>query len=165
MSDIIVNNERDKWLDMEDAELLKMCRCDFYIGSGRGGQKRNKTSNAVRLLHAPTGIIITDCSGRSRESNRHNALKKLRFQLALSVRVDEPVIPENLNLSINNPHYPLLAAALLDFLLVNELQVSSAAIALGITTGTLVKLLSKSPALWQKVNQMREHAGMSKLKK
>ena len=164
MSEIIFNNERDKWLNMKDTELLKMCRCDFYIGSGRGGQKRNKTSNAVRLVHEPTGIIVTDCSGRSRETNRHNALKKLRMQLALSVRVDAPVVPKNFNLSINNPHYPLVAASLLDFIHANDLQVSSAAAALGVSTGALVKLLAKSPALWQEVNQQREQAGLSKLK-
>lgn len=165
MSEILINNERDKWLTMDDVDLLKMCRCDFYVGSGRGGQKRNKTSNAVRLVHEPTGIMVTDCSGRNRESNRHNALRKLRMQLALGVRSENPVIPESLKLSINNSRYPLLAATLLDHFYVNDFQVSSVAFALGSSTSALVKLLAKSPSLWQEINKLREQAGLNLLKR
>jgi RF-1 domain len=160
----MINSDRDKWLKMDDAELLGLCRCDFFIGSGRGGQKRNKTSNAVRLVHEPTSIIVTDCSGRSRDDNRHKALKKLRLQLALEVRTPEPSMPERLDTSINHKNYPLLAAALIDQLYVVEFKVSEAAATLEISTGALIKQLSRSPALWQAVNRQREKHNLKPLK-
>ncbi len=32
-----------------DDELLKMVRIDVFKGTGKGGQKKNKTENAIRL--------------------------------------------------------------------------------------------------------------------
>ena len=50
---------------LTDDALLAECREDHYRGSGPGGQKRNKTSNGVRLVHAPTGSIVTATESRS----------------------------------------------------------------------------------------------------
>lgn len=49
----------------------------FTMGSGKGGQKQNKTSNAVQLKHRPTGLIVTCQHSRSRELNRYLARKIL----------------------------------------------------------------------------------------
>ena len=49
----------------------------FILGSGRGGQKINKTSSCVYLKHIPTGIEIKCQQGRSREMNRYYARKEL----------------------------------------------------------------------------------------
>jgi protein subunit release factor B len=49
----------------------------FVLGSGRGGQKINKTSSCVYLKHIPTGIEIKCQSGRSRALNRYYARKEL----------------------------------------------------------------------------------------
>jgi protein subunit release factor B len=49
----------------------------FILGSGRGGQKINKTSSCVYLKHLPTGIEIKCQQGRSREMNRYYARKEL----------------------------------------------------------------------------------------
>ena len=49
----------------------------FILGSGRGGQKINKTSSCVYLKHLPTGIEVKCQSGRSRELNRYQARKEL----------------------------------------------------------------------------------------
>ena len=43
---------------------------DFILGGGPGGQKTNKTSNVVRLFHAPSGISVRCGETRSRETNR-----------------------------------------------------------------------------------------------
>ena len=49
----------------------------FVRGSGRGGQKVNKTNNCVFLKHIPTGIAIKCHIDRSREINRFLARRKL----------------------------------------------------------------------------------------
>jgi protein subunit release factor B len=49
----------------------------FVLGSGRGGQKLNKTASCVQLLHRPSGIIIKVQRTRSRELNRYYARKEL----------------------------------------------------------------------------------------
>ncbi len=65
-------------------------------------------------------------------------------------------MPERLDTSINHRDYPLLAAALLDQLAAVEFKVSDAAAAIDLSTGAFVKLLARSPALWQEVNRQRE---------
>ena len=49
----------------------------FILGSGPGGQKTNKTSSVVRLLHRPSGIAVKCGGNRSREINRWLARRKL----------------------------------------------------------------------------------------
>src|SRR3954471_1243678 len=74
---------------MSEEDLLAECREDHYRGSGPGGQKRNKTSNGVRILHLPTGVIATATESRSLKENRLFAIRRLRIKLASEVR--EPV--------------------------------------------------------------------------
>lgn len=49
----------------------------FILGGGPGGQKTNKTSNVVRLYHAPSGIQVRCRENRSREINRWLARRQL----------------------------------------------------------------------------------------
>jgi protein subunit release factor B len=49
----------------------------FILGSGKGGQKVNKTSSCVYLKHLPTGREIKCQSARSRELNRYHARREL----------------------------------------------------------------------------------------
>jgi peptide chain release factor len=49
----------------------------FILGSGKGGQKINKTSSCVYIKHPPTGIEIKCQMDRSRETNRYLARKML----------------------------------------------------------------------------------------
>ena len=49
----------------------------FVLGSGRGGQKLNKTASCVYLKHVPTGTEIKCQRTRSRELNRYYARKEL----------------------------------------------------------------------------------------
>ena len=53
----------------------------FILGSGKGGQKVNKTAACVQLTHGESGIKIKCQRGRSRELNRYYARKELCEQL------------------------------------------------------------------------------------
>ena len=65
--------ERMQRLGITEADLIEK----FILGSGRGGQKINKTSSCVYLKHIPTGIEIKCQRDRSREMNRYYARKEL----------------------------------------------------------------------------------------
>lgn len=56
-------------------------RVDRYRGRGRGGQRKNKVSTAVRLVDAETGITVTRETGRSQYANLLDAEADLARQL------------------------------------------------------------------------------------
>lgn len=53
----------------------------FVLGSGRGGQKIQKTSSCVHLRHAPTGIEVRCQGERSQAANRIEAWLALCLKL------------------------------------------------------------------------------------
>lgn len=58
----------------------------FFRGSGKGGQKRNKTESGVRVRHLPSGLVVRIESGRSLPQNKQRALETLRARLAAQRR-------------------------------------------------------------------------------
>src|SRR5579871_2432528 len=77
---------RSQWTALSDDQLLAQCEVDTYRASGPGGQKRNKTSSAVRLRHGPTGLLVIAEESRSQHENRARALRRLREALYLKLR-------------------------------------------------------------------------------
>src|SRR5438132_14107679 len=79
-------SRRAAWTALSDQQLLDQCALDTYRASGPGGQKRNKTSSAVRIRHLPSGLIVIAEESRSQHENRVKALKRLRQAFFLKVR-------------------------------------------------------------------------------
>jgi peptide chain release factor len=75
-----VSEEKNRWLQ-ERMETLGIHEKDieekFIRSSGSGGQKVNKTSTCVHLIHIPTGIEIKWMEERSQSLNRFLARREL----------------------------------------------------------------------------------------
>ena len=74
--------EKMKALHIDEQDLIEK----FILGSGRGGQKLQKTASTVYLKHLPTGLEIKCQESRSREDNRYFARIRLceQFQAAFT---------------------------------------------------------------------------------
>src|SRR5262249_53891255 len=140
---------------IDDEQFLSQCRTEAFRGSGPGGQKRNKTSSAVRLIHIPTGVGATAEEFRSQAQNRAAALRRLRHRLALQFRESTPkeLSALDFGVSTKNAAYLPLMAIVLDVLEENGWAIAESANRLKLSTGQLVKFLNADEKLWMHVNQ------------
>ena len=70
--------------EMEEAEVdirPEDIEMQVYRSSGAGGQHINKTSSAVRLIHKPTGIVVSCQEERSQFQNREKCMMMLSSKL------------------------------------------------------------------------------------
>ena len=161
--------------ELPDEKLLEQCRWEAYRGSGPGGQKRNKTSSAIRVTHMPTGIQAIAEESRSQAENRARAMRRIRHKLALELRREldpltfappawlEEYKVVGFHMAERNPLYPALVALVLDVMKGVHWEVGRAAVMLGITTGSLVRFMHDDGQLWQRVNRTRQQLGIKPL--
>ena len=169
---------RSIWTNLSDDQLLAQCEVDTYRASGAGGQKRNKTSSAVRLRHAPSGLIVIAEESRSQHENKAKALQRMRTALFLEIR--DVVAIESIrddrewrrmldgqgrvDIGRRDSRFWPTAGIVLDVLTAVEARVSEAAAALGISTGNLIDFLQMDSKLWQHANIVRLKFGQKPLK-
>lgn len=70
-----IDDNEDVYIKPEDVKM------EVFRSSGAGGQHINKTSSAVRLIHIPTGIVVSCQTQRSQFQNRDTAMKMLKSKL------------------------------------------------------------------------------------
>jgi len=168
---------RHTWSGLTEPQLLAQCEVDTYRASGPGGQKRNKTSSAVRLRHPPTGLLVIAEESRSQHANKAKALQRLRKALFLDWR--DPADPAaaathpdlagavaggRLDVGVKSVLFWPAAGVVLDLLDAVGAQVSTAADALGVTTANVVEFLQSDARLWQSANRLRAAHGQKPLK-
>ena len=170
--------QRNDAIQMDDAALTGQCDIDLYRASGPGGQKRNKTSSAVRFRHRDSGLIAVAVESRSQHENRARALKRLRRTMALECRfaVDveryEPgevvasciTRDQKLHVGRKDHRMNVVIAELLDLIFAVDGQVSAAAEKLGVSTSNLVSLIKSEPKMMAQVNELRRKLGIKALR-
>jgi hypothetical protein len=171
--------ERRRLLELEDGALVRECEVDLYKASGTGGQKRNKTSSAVRMRHKASGVISKAADSRSQSDNRRKALMRLRESLALDLRetLDADYQPslaaadalkkgpygKNSKTRIKAP-YLLAVAEILDVFECEGAALSVAAKRLSVTTSCLGKLLCGDDRIARRTLEMRSQRGLKPLR-
>jgi hypothetical protein len=162
---------------LADDALRRDCRWEAFRGPGPGGQKRNKTSSAVRVTHEPSGLSALAGESRSQARNRAKALERLKHRLAVELRrrvdlnhFEAPAwlaLPPGANGSAKldraKKNYLPALGIVLDVVAAAGGSVSEAAHHLGVSTANLVDFLQRDEQALSYVNRLRTSAGLRPL--
>jgi protein subunit release factor B len=79
---------KKKWFSI----TAKDCDFHYFIASGKGGQKRNKTASACRCRHEPSGAVGECVDHREQSKNKKIAFKRMaesaKFQSWIKLKID-----------------------------------------------------------------------------
>jgi hypothetical protein len=173
----VTSTTRDAWLLATDQQLVGQCQEHRYRASGPGGQHRNKTESAIRLIHQPTGVTVTATERRSQHENRARAVERLREAIAIGVRCPLdmadfrlPEVLENTTsagrivIGRRDPRSLVLFAWVLDAIGAAGGRAAEAARPFGLTTSQLVSLLKDDPKRLAAANAIRAKTGLEPLR-
>ena len=167
----------DSLRDLSDEQFAAQCRWEAFRGPGPGGQKRNKTSSAVRVTHASSGVSVVATEMRSQAANRRNAVRRLRHKLTIEQRwaIDPAAFQTprwfseliadrgRLQVGVRDDRYLPVMGLVLDVLAATGWSISRAAALLGVSSGGLSGFLEKDDQLWAHVSRQRSAAGLRPL--
>lgn len=82
------NHKRKNWFvdvsiipEVENICTDQEIRMERFHCGGKGGQNVNKVETGIRLIHIPTGIVVTSTAERTQQLNKKDALNKLNIIL------------------------------------------------------------------------------------
>lgn len=82
------NHKRKNWFidvsiipEVENICTDQEIRFERFHSGGKGGQNVNKVETGVRIIHVPTGIVVTSTVERTQQLNRKDAMNKLNVIL------------------------------------------------------------------------------------
>ena len=156
-----MNTESIHPAEKDDQELAGELEWRFGRRRGPGGQHRNKVETAVVVIHRPTGVQAEATRERSQAANRATALRRLKLELALAVRMPERAAQfpsarwkahcrgRGWRVATTNPAFPAIVAELFDCLAACGGRLDQAARRLEVSTGQLLRFLRRHKRLWE----------------
>ncbi len=167
---------------LPDELLLAQCTMARDTSGGPGGQHRNRVRTQTTLVHT-TGIRATAGERRSAVDNKRVALKRLRLNLAVNLRMPVPLgdLGSDLlrtrrsrpdkqtglaRIRVNPDHhdYPAILAEVLDTIADAAWDPKPAGTRLEVTMTQLLRVIRDHPPAWQKLNTERANLGLHPLK-
>lgn len=158
----------DEVLALTEEQLARLCKFEAYKSGGPGGQKRNKTSSAVKWTHIASGLQAHSNDFRLQSENRMRALHRLRFKLATERRTPieirgygppawlvEARTSGKLTTNTKNPIYARLAAHVLDVFAATEGRLAETATLIGVPNSNLSHFLQAEHTVWAAAARIR----------